>query len=56
MLPHEFDKKEEDNLPDVTVEVLRRSTRTSAEWPPNTGEEGLQNPRLADPDDGKQNE
>jgi len=56
MLPHEFDKKEEDNLPDVTVEVLRRSTRTSAEWPPNTGEEGLQNPRPADPDDGKQND
>ena len=35
MLPHEFDKKEEDPLADagIAVEVLHRQTETGVEWP-----------------------
>jgi len=46
MLPHEFDKKEEDLAADAGVSVLHRSTRTSVGWPRENGES---------PNDGKRN-
>ena len=60
MLPHEFDKKEEDSAADadVTVGVSDKSTGTSVEWPRGSGE-SLPNLRPlteTDPDNGKRNE
>ena len=60
MLPHEFDKKEEDSVADadVAVGVSDRSIGTSAEWSRGSGE-SLPNPRPpreTAPNDGKRNE